>query len=60
VTSDAITYLGVEPQAPREQMIPLATDQTAWRHYSIDGDTLRLWQTDADFQPVATLTFRRQ
>jgi hypothetical protein len=28
VTSDAITYLGVEPQAPREQMIPLATDQT--------------------------------
>lgn len=56
---DEFTYLGLERRAPPEQMVPQATEPSAWRHFAIEGDTLRVWQENAEGRPVGVMTFRR-
>lgn len=56
---DELAYVGLERRAPQDRMMVSATEPSAWRHFSLDGDTLRLWQADADGRPIGTLTFRR-
>ena len=57
--SDQLTYLGLERRAPAEQMVPLASDPSAWHHFAVEGDTLRVWQVNPEGQPTGTMTFRR-
>ena len=57
--ANELAYLGLERRAPAERMMLSATEPAAWRYFSVEGDTLRLWQADADGNPVGTLTFRR-
>lgn len=59
VSSGEIGYVGIERRAPADQMIPTAAEPSAWRHFAVEGDTLRVWQTDASGQPIGTLVFRR-
>lgn len=54
-----LTYFGLQSRTPREQMVPTATDPSAWRHFSVQGDTLRVWQVGPDGQPAGVLVFRR-
>jgi len=56
---DAISYLGLEGRMPPERMMISATDPSAWRHFAVEADTLRLWQADETGRPLGTLTFRR-
>ena len=39
-----LTYVGLQTRTPPEQMVPTATEPSAWRHFSVQGDTLRVWQ----------------
>ncbi|MCC7035239.1 MAG: hypothetical protein IT179_20660 [Acidobacteria bacterium] len=57
--ADQLTYVGLEPRAPADQMVPQASEPSAWRHFAIEGDTLRVWQENADGQPAGVMTFRR-
>jgi hypothetical protein len=59
ISGDQLTYIGVQRRAPPEQMIPTASEPSAWRHFSIEGDTLRVWQEGESGQPIGTMTFRR-
>jgi hypothetical protein len=54
-----LTYIGLNPRTPQEQMLPTATDPSEWRHFSVEGDTLRVWHVGPDGQPAGTLIFRR-
>lgn len=54
-----LTYIGMQSRTPQEQMVPTATEPSAWRHFSIEGDTLRVWQEGPDGQPAGVLVFRR-
>lgn len=54
-----LTYVGLQTRTPQEQMVPTATDPSAWRHFSVQGDTLRVWQVGPDGQPAGVLVFRR-
>lgn len=54
-----IAYVGLERRSPPEQMIPTASEPSAWRHYAIEGDTLRIWQVNEQGQPFGTMVFRR-
>ena len=54
-----LTFVGLQTRAPQEQMVPTATDPSAWRHFSVQGDTLRVWQVGPDGQPAGVLVFRR-
>lgn len=54
-----LTFVGLQTRAPQEQMVPTASDPSAWRHFSVEGDTLRVWQTGPDGQPAGVLVFRR-
>jgi hypothetical protein len=57
--SDQLTYFGLQRRAPAEHMVPLATEPTAWHHFAVEGDTLRVWQENAEGQAAGTMTFRR-
>lgn len=59
VSGGQIAYVGLQRQTPPEQMIPTAAEPSAWRHYALEGDTLRVWQTNESGQQVGTLVFRR-
>jgi hypothetical protein len=54
-----LTYVGLRTRAPREELVPLATEPDAWHHFSIQGDTLEVWQEDGSGRRVGTLTFTR-
>lgn len=54
-----LSYLGLETRSPQETMVSLGSDPSAWRHFSVNGDTLQLWQEDGRGQRVGTLTFSR-
>jgi hypothetical protein len=56
---DEFTYLGLERRAPAEEMVPQASDPSAWRHFALEGDTLRVWQENAEGRAVGVMTFRR-
>jgi hypothetical protein len=56
---DELTYLGLERRAPAEQMVPQASDPSAWRHFALEGDTLRVWQENAEGRTTGVMTFRR-
>jgi hypothetical protein len=56
---DEFTYLGLERRAPAEEMVPQASDPSAWRHFALEGDTLRVWQENAEGRVVGVMTFRR-
>ncbi|MGE0463583.1 MAG: hypothetical protein AB7Q16_19645 [Vicinamibacterales bacterium] len=56
---DELTYVGLERRAPTEQMVPQASEPSAWRHFSIEGDTLRVWQEGPNGQAAGVMTFRR-
>jgi len=58
VSGGQITYVGVERRAPTEQMLPMASEPAAWRHYAVDGDTLQVWQ-ESEGARVGVMTFRR-
>ena len=53
------TYVGLERRAPAEQMVPQAAEPSAWRHFAIEGDTLRVWQENAEGRAIGVMTFRR-
>jgi hypothetical protein len=59
VSADELSYVGLERRAPADQMVPTAAEPSAWRHYSLDGDTLRVSQVDGSGRPIGTLVFRR-
>lgn len=59
VAGDELNYVALERRAPPEQMIPTAAEPSAWRHFSVEGDTLRVWQEDASGRPIGTMVFRR-
>ena len=59
VSGDQLTYIGLERRAPAEEMLPTASEPSAWHHYSVDGDTLQVWQENTGGQRVGVLTFRR-
>lgn len=59
VSADELSYVGLERRAPADQMVPTAAEPSAWRHYRIEGDTLRVSQTDPSGRPIGTLVFRR-
>jgi hypothetical protein len=54
-----LTFVGLQTRAPQEQMVPTASDPSAWRNFSVEGDTLRVWQTGPDGRPAGVLVFRR-
>ncbi|MGE0042061.1 MAG: hypothetical protein AB7H88_04925 [Vicinamibacterales bacterium] len=54
-----LSYVGLRNRAPADRVVPNATDPSAWRHYELDGDTLRLFVEDDSGRRVGTLTFRR-
>jgi hypothetical protein len=51
--------VGLERRAPPEQMVPTASEPSDWRHYSVEGDTLQMWQENSSGERVGVLTFRR-
>ena len=59
VGANELNYIGLERRAPAEEMVPTASEPSAWRHYSVEGDTLRVWQENPGGQQVGVLTFRR-
>ena len=58
-SGDELNYIGLERRAPAEEMVPTASEPSAWRHYSVEGDTLQVWQENPGGQRVGVLTFRR-
>lgn len=54
-----LAYVGLTPRASPDRMVPNATDPGAWRHFELNGDTLRLSVEDSSGRRVGTLTFRR-
>jgi hypothetical protein len=54
-----LSYVGLERRAPPEQMVPTASEPSDWRHYSVEGDTLQMWQENSSGERVGVLTFRR-
>ena len=58
-TSGELAYVGLRNRAVAEETVPNATAPAAWRHYSLEGDTLLLYVEDAAGRRVGTLTFRR-
>ncbi|MGH9383530.1 MAG: hypothetical protein ACRD2N_04490 [Vicinamibacterales bacterium] len=54
-----LNYLGLETRSPQDVMVTLGGGPGAWRHFSINGDTLLLWQEDGRGQRVGTMTFTR-
>ena len=59
VCGNELNYVGLERRAPAEQMVPTASEPSAWRYYSVDGDTLQMWQENPGGQRVGVLTFHR-
>ena len=59
VSGNELNYIGLERRAPAEQMVLTASEPSAWRHYSLEGDALQLWQENPGGQRVGVLTFRR-
>lgn len=59
VGSNELVFVGVQNRSPAEQMVPTSTDPSAWRHFEVEGDTLRIWQVGPDGQPAGVLVFRR-
>jgi hypothetical protein len=59
VSGSELNYIGLERRAPAEEMVPTASEPSAWRHYSVEGDTLQVWQENPGGQRVGVLTFRR-
>lgn len=57
--SSELTYFGLQSRTPQEQMVPTATEPSAWRYFSVQGDTLRVWQVGPNGQPAGVLVFRR-
>jgi hypothetical protein len=51
--------VGLERRTPPEQMVPTASEPSDWRHYSVEGDTLQMWQENSSGERVGVLTFRR-
>lgn len=56
---DELTFMGLERRAPADQMVPQASEPSAWRHFAIEGDTLRVWQENPNGQAAGVMTFRR-
>ncbi|MCC7242730.1 MAG: hypothetical protein IT180_12445 [Acidobacteria bacterium] len=59
LSAGQIAYVGLQRRAPSEQMVPTASEPSAWRYFAVNGDTLRVWQAGDDGQPSGTLVFRR-
>jgi len=59
VSGSELNYVGLERRAPAEEMLPTASEPSAWRHYSVEGDTLQVWQENPGGQRVGVLTFHR-
>ncbi|MEZ5287479.1 MAG: hypothetical protein R2712_22300 [Vicinamibacterales bacterium] len=57
VSGGDLSYVGVQRRGSPEEMIPSAADPSTWRHFSVEGDTLRIWN-DSGGQ-IGTLTFKR-
>ena len=54
VSGDQLNYVGLERRAPAEEMVPTASEPSAWRHYSVEGDTLQVWQENPGGQRSAS------
>ncbi|MGE3274769.1 MAG: hypothetical protein AB7O67_06635 [Vicinamibacterales bacterium] len=57
--SGELAYVGLRNRAPADRTVPNATDPGAWRHYELDGNTLRLSVEDGSGRKVGTLIFQR-
>lgn len=53
-----LTYVGIERRAPPDRMMPTASEPEDWRHYTLEGDQLTLWQESGGAR-TGVLTFRR-
>lgn len=53
-----MTYVGVQQRGSPDQMVPGGSDPSAWRHFSVNGDTLQIWLEDGG-RRLGTLTFSR-
>ena len=40
-------------------MVPQAADPSVWRHFAVEGDSLRVWRENESGQTMGTMTFRR-
>lgn len=56
---DSFTYAGLAPAVGPERLTEDAVDMTEWRHYELNGDTLRVFVRDGGGRAAASLVFQR-
>ena len=54
-----LAYVGIQQRTPEERMVPAATDPSAWRRFSVNGDTLQIWLEDGGGRRAGAMTFSR-
>lgn len=52
-------YAGLSVGVGAERLADDAVNMAEWRHYELNGDTLRVWARDRAGRPAATLVFER-
>jgi hypothetical protein len=52
-------YVGLAMGVGTERLTPDAVNMAEWRHFTVSGDTLRLFARDREGRPAATLVFAR-
>ena len=58
-SANQLSYVGLQQRAPADQLVPTASDPSAWRHFSVNGDTLQIWLEDGGGRRMGAMTFTR-
>jgi hypothetical protein len=53
-----LAYIGVQPRASSNRLLPDAVPPSEWRHFDLEGDVLRL-SVEEGGRPIGMLTWRR-